>query len=73
LVLAAAVCGLFVASISLSQFRRVMPLILEEPVPAATAGQPRDVDVRQIRTLIEQHQLSDRKAEYYKLSGGNSE
>jgi spermidine synthase len=74
LVLAAAMCGLFVASISLSQFRRVMPSILEEPVPAtATAGQPRDVDVRQIQTLIDQHQLSDKKAEYYRLIGGNSE
>jgi NosR/NirI family nitrous oxide reductase transcriptional regulator len=73
-ILATAACGLFVAGISLNQFHRIMPLILEEPVPAtATAGQPRDVDVRQIRTLIEQHQLSDRKAEYYRLTGGNSD
>ncbi len=72
LVLAVAVCGLFVASVSLSQFRRVMPSILQEPIPAATAGQPRDVDVRRIRTLIEQRQLSDRKAEYYKLTGESS-
>jgi hypothetical protein len=44
-----------------------MPLILEEPASAtAAAGQPRDVDVRRIRMLLEQHQLSDRKAEYYK-------
>jgi spermidine synthase len=73
LVIAVAVCGLLVASISLSEFRRVMPLLLQEPVPTATAGQPRDVDVRQVRTLIEQHQLSDRKAEYYRVTGGNSE
>jgi hypothetical protein len=66
LVLAVAVGALFVAGISLRQFHQVMPTLLEEPVPTATAGQPRDVDVRQIRTLIEQHQLSDRKAEYYK-------
>ncbi len=67
LVVAAAVGGLFIASASLTQFRRVMPLILEEPASTtAAAGQPRDVDVRQIRMLIEQHQLSDRKAEYYK-------
>jgi Na+-translocating ferredoxin:NAD+ oxidoreductase RnfG subunit len=66
-VLAAALGGLLIASASLSQFRRVMPLILEEPASTtAAAGQPRDVDVRQIRTLLEQHQLSDRKAEYYK-------
>ncbi len=72
LVLAVAVCGLFVASVSVGQFRKVMPTLLQEPVPATTAGQPRDVDVRQIRTLIEQHQLSDRKAEYYKLTGESS-
>jgi predicted membrane-bound spermidine synthase/Na+-translocating ferredoxin:NAD+ oxidoreductase RnfG subunit len=67
LVLAAALCGLLIAGVSLNQFRRVMPLILEEPVSlGGTAGLPRDVDVRQIRTLIEQHQLSDRKSEYYK-------
>ncbi len=53
------------------QFRRVMPALLQEPVPAATAGQPRDVDVRRIQTLIEQRQLSDRKAEYFKRIGGN--
>ena len=67
LVLAAVVCGSFVVSVSLSQFRQVMPSILEEPAPAAVAaGQPRDVDVRQIRTLMEQHQLSDKKAQYYR-------
>ena len=65
LVLAAVICGLFVAGVSLRQFRRIMPSLLEEPVATATAGQPRDVDVQRIRTLIEQHQLSDRKAEYY--------
>ena len=44
-----------------------MPVILEEPPSRTTAaGQPRDVDVRQIQMLIEQHQLSDRQAEYYK-------
>jgi len=67
LVLAAALCGLLIAAASFNQFRRVMPLILDEPASTtATAGQPRDLDVPQIRTLIEQHQLSDRKAEYYK-------
>jgi hypothetical protein len=65
LVLVAVLCGLFVAGVSLRQFRRIMPALLEEPVATATAGQPRDVDVQRIRTLIEQHQLSDRQAEYY--------
>ncbi len=66
LVLAAALGGLLLTSVSLTQFRQGMPLILEEPASTtAAAGQPRDVDVRRIRTLLEQHQLSDRKAEYY--------
>ena len=74
LVLAAALGGLFVASVSLSQFRRVMPSILEEPVPmTATAGQPRNVDVQQIRTLIDQRQLSDKEAKYYRPIGGSSQ
>ncbi len=66
LVVGAAAFGLFVAALSLGQFRQVMPLLLEEPVATVGAGgQPRDVDVRQIRTLIDQGRLSDRKAEYY--------
>jgi hypothetical protein len=74
LVLAAALSGLFVAGVSLSQFRQVMPTILEEPVSAtAAAGQPRDVDGRQVQTLIDRHQLSNRKAAYYKVIGESSE
>ncbi len=67
LVLGVIVVGLLVAGISARQFRRVMPLILEEPVATVgPGGQPRDVDVQKVRTLIEQGRLSDRKAEHYK-------
>ncbi len=67
LVLGVVVVGLFVAGVSVSQFRRVMPLVLEEPAAAVGAGgQPRDVDVQKVRTLIDQGRLSDRKAEHYK-------
>jgi hypothetical protein len=67
LVLSVVLVGLFVAGISVSQFRRVMPSILEGPVATAGAGgQPREVDVQKVRTLIEQGRLSDRKAEHYK-------
>lgn len=66
LVVGAVLVGLFVAALAVSQFRQVMPLILEEPVATVGAGgQPRDVDIKQIRTLIEQGRLSDKKAEYY--------
>jgi Na+-translocating ferredoxin:NAD+ oxidoreductase RnfG subunit len=69
LVLGVVVVGLFIAGISVSQFRRVMPLILEEPAAAVGAGgQPRDVDVQKVHTLVEQGRLSDRKAEHYKTA-----
>jgi spermidine synthase len=67
LVLGVAILGLFIAGVSLSRFRQVMPLILEEPVTAAgAAGQPRDVDVHKVRTLIDQGVLSNHEASYYK-------
>jgi hypothetical protein len=67
LVVGVVIVGLFVAGVSVSQFRRVMPLILEEPAAAVGAGgQPREVDAQKVRILIEQGRLSDRKAEHYK-------
>jgi NosR/NirI family nitrous oxide reductase transcriptional regulator len=66
LVFGVVIVGLFVAGISLSALRRVMPLILEPRGPGAGAGgQPREVDVQKVRTLIEQGRLSDHKAEHY--------
>jgi spermidine synthase/Na+-translocating ferredoxin:NAD+ oxidoreductase RnfG subunit len=59
--------GGLVAGVCVNQFRRVMPTMLE--APAATvgvAGQPRDVDLQRIRTLIEQGRLSNKEAEHYK-------
>ncbi|MCU0916350.1 MAG: 4Fe-4S binding protein [Planctomycetes bacterium] len=73
LIVAVALCGILVAGISWTQFRRALPVLWEESAPVPTAGQPRDVDVQQIRTLIQQRHLSDRKAEYYRPSDGNNE
>ena len=65
LALGVIVVGLFVAGVSVQRFWQVMPAILEEPVvTAGAAGQPRDVDVKMIRTLIDQGRLSDHKASY---------
>lgn len=67
LILAAVLLGLFVAGLSVSQLRLAMPEVLQESIKATGAGgQPRDVDVRQIRTLIEQGRLSNHEAEHYK-------
>ncbi len=61
------VAGTLMVGVSASQFRRAMPTVLEGPASTAgVAGQPRDVDLQRIRTLIEQGRLSNREAEHYK-------
>jgi len=67
LLLAAVLVGLLVAGFSVGQFRQALPQILDEPVAAVSAGgQPRDVDVRQVQTQIEQGRLSNREALHYR-------
>lgn len=67
LVLATVLLGLLVSGLSIDQLRSVMPQILQGPIATTGAGgKPRDVDVKQVRTLIEQGRLSDREAEHYK-------
>ena len=59
--------GVLVVGVSISQFRRVMPTVLEGPAATVgAAGVPRDVDLQRIRTLIEQGRLSNKEAEHYK-------
>jgi hypothetical protein len=61
------IVGVLMAGLSVGQFRRVMPTVLERPAAAVgAAGQPRDVDLQRVRMLIEQKRLSDKEAEYYK-------
>jgi len=73
-VAAVVVFGVFVGGVSLSRFRRVMPVMIAEPVAASgAAGQSRDVDVQQIRTLIRQGRLSDKEALYYKAVGAETQ
>ena len=61
------IVGVLMAGVSVSQLRRVMPAVLEGPTPTVgAAGQPRDVDLQRVRTLIEQGRLSNREAEHYK-------
>jgi predicted membrane-bound spermidine synthase len=59
--------GTLLSAISVKRFMQVIPAGIEHPVAAASsAGQPRDVDLQRIRTMIEQKKLSDREAEFYK-------
>jgi hypothetical protein len=61
------IVGVLMAGVSVSRFRRVMPTMLEAPAATVgTAGQPRDVDLQRIRTLIEQGRLSNKEAGHYK-------
>ncbi|MHC4146969.1 MAG: 4Fe-4S binding protein, partial [Planctomycetota bacterium] len=61
---------LFAAAVSVTtvdRFLEVIPAGLEHPTAAAASGgQPRDVDMQRIRTMIEQRKLSEKEAEYYK-------
>jgi len=63
-VLAAAI---LVSVILINKFFEVAPIGIDYSTTAvSSAGQPRDVDLQRVRTLIEQKRLSDREAEFYK-------
>ncbi|MHC4616978.1 MAG: 4Fe-4S binding protein [Planctomycetota bacterium] len=67
LVPAAILVAFIVSAASVDRFVQVMPGALAQPTAvAASGGQPRDVDLQRIRTMIRQRQLSDREAEFYK-------
>jgi uncharacterized protein with FMN-binding domain len=57
---------ILVSTVSVSRFLQVIPAGLEYPTALAAGGQPRDVDLQRIRTLIRQKKLSDQEAEFYK-------
>ncbi|MHC4571030.1 MAG: 4Fe-4S binding protein [Planctomycetota bacterium] len=57
---------IFVSTVSISRFLQVIPASLEYPTSLAAGGQPRDVDLERIRTMIRQQKLSDQEAEFYK-------
>jgi len=57
---------IFVSTVSVSRFLQVIPAGLEYPTALASGGQPRDVDLERIRTMIRQQKLSDQEAEFYK-------
>jgi len=62
-VLAAAI---FVSAVSVRRFLQVVPMGRDYSAALTpSGGQPRDVDMQRIRTLIEQKRLSDQEAEFY--------
>jgi hypothetical protein len=72
LVVVAILVGIFVSMVSVKRFLQVIPAGLGQPVVSASAaGQPRDVDLQRIRTMIQQEKLSDKEAEFYKKAEVN--
>ncbi len=52
---------------SINRFLQVVSVGFDRPViSASSGGQPRDVDLQRIRTMIRQNKLSDKEAEFYK-------
>jgi spermidine synthase len=67
LVVIAILVGIFVSAVSVERFRKVIPSGISQPVVSVSgAGQPRDVDLQHIRSMIQQKKLSDKEAEFYK-------
>ncbi len=61
------IIAILVSTVSISKLHQVLPAGLGQPaVSAVSGGQPRDVDLQRVRTLLEQKRLSDREAEFYR-------
>lgn len=72
LVVIAALVGIFVSMVSVNRFWDVLPTGISQPVISTSgAGQPRDVDLQRVRTMIQQEKLSDKEAEFYNKAEDN--
>ena len=60
------IVSLFVSVISADRFVEVIPAGHEDLAVSASGGQPRDVDLQRVQTMIRQKRLSDKEAEFYK-------
>lgn len=64
---AVVVIGAIVPALSVKRLIEVAPVAVQAaPATISAAGQPRDVDERLVRRLIEQKKLSDKEAEFYR-------
>jgi len=57
---------LFISAVSTDRLLKVVPAGTETVGVSASGGQPRDVDIQRVRTMIQQKRLSDKEAEFYK-------
>ncbi len=61
------IAAILISTVSVSRFSQVIGAgIGTSAGTQPTGGEPRDVDLQRIRTMIEQNKLSDREAEFYK-------
>ncbi|MHC4543093.1 MAG: 4Fe-4S binding protein [Planctomycetota bacterium] len=66
-VLCVLVVAVLVSTVSVSRLLQVIPASIGKSAGTQSAGgEPRDVDLQRIRTMIEQNRLSNREAEFYK-------
>lgn len=60
------VVALLTSAVSVGRFLEVIPAGAEGTALSASGGQPRDVDLQRVRTMIREKRLSDREADFYK-------
>ena len=60
------IVALFISTVSADRFLKVVPAGSEAVAVSASGGQPRDVDMQRVRTMIREKRLSDKEAEFYK-------
>jgi hypothetical protein len=61
------VVAIFVSTVSVGRFLQVIPAGLDTGAISASGGEPRDVDLQRVRTMIRQKRLSDKEADFYKM------
>jgi predicted membrane-bound spermidine synthase len=60
------IIALGVSVLSIKSFIRELPTPANAAAATASGGQPRNTDLQQIRTMIQEKKLSDHEADYYK-------
>lgn len=69
LLVLALITGIVISALYIDKFLDAIPAPAEYPSAfTSSAGQPRNVDIQRIRTLIEEKKLSDREADFYEKS-----
>ncbi|MHC4534609.1 MAG: 4Fe-4S binding protein [Planctomycetota bacterium] len=59
--------AIFISAVSINRFLQVIPVGQDySTILAPSGGQPRDVDLQHVQTMIEQKKLSDKESEFYK-------